>query len=274
MSVVRIAGAQGFYGDSPMAAIAIAAQQGADYLVHDALAELTLSILQKDRLADPNMGYARDIETLAKFLIPMAHRHGIRIVTNSGGLNPESAARKVAAILQQQGITNFNIATITGALRRLLLVKVHDLLPRLPQLLQNGHELRHLDTGRPFLENKFATTHANVYIGAKSVAEALNSGANLILAGRVADPCLTLGILAHHFGWKLDGNLTQTDLNLLANGIADEGICWSAADRHRAATLMPSGRWITPSATLATPLPTLVPMAAPFLPNCLRKGVK
>ncbi|OWY17196.1 DUF1446 domain-containing protein [Sphingobacteriales bacterium UPWRP_1] len=210
MSVVRIAGAQGFYGDSPMAAIAIAAQQGADYLVHDALAELTLSILQKDRLADPNMGYARDIETLAKFLIPMAHRHGIRIVTNSGGLNPESAARKVAAILQQQGITNFNIATITG----------DDLLPRLPQLLQNGHELRHLDTGRPFLENKFATTHANVYIGAKSVAEALNSGANLILAGRVADPCLTLGILAHHFGWKLDGNLTQTDLNLLANGIA------------------------------------------------------
>lgn len=210
MSVVRIAGAQGFYGDSPMAAIAIAAQQGADYLVHDALAELTLSILQKDRLADPNMGYARDVETLAKFLIPMAHRHGIRIVTNSGGLNPESAARKVAAILQQQGITNFKIATITG----------DDMLSRLPQLLQNGHELRHLDTGQPFAENKYPTTHANVYIGAKSVADALNQGANLILAGRVADPCLTLGILVHHFGWKLAGNLNQTDLNRLANGIA------------------------------------------------------
>ncbi|HRI27092.1 MAG TPA: DUF1446 domain-containing protein [Chitinophagales bacterium] len=210
MSVVRIAGAQGFYGDSPMAAIAIAAQQGADFLVHDALAELTLSILQKDRLADPNMGYARDLETLAKFLIPIAHQNGIRIVTNSGGLNPESAAQKVAAILKQQGITNFKIATITG----------DDLLSQLPQLQQNGHQLSHLDTGKPFAENKYPPTHANVYIGAQSVADALNQGANLILAGRVADPCLTLGILVHKFGWKLTGNLSQPDLDRLASGIA------------------------------------------------------
>lgn len=209
MSIVRIAGAQGFYGDSPMAAMAIAAQQAADYLVHDALAELTLSILQKDRLTDPTLGYARDIETLAKFLIPIAHKNNIRIVTNSGGLNPQSAALKVAEILKQQGITNFKIATITG----------DDLLPQLPQLLQNGHQLRHLDTDRPFSENQYPATHANVYIGAKSIADALNQGANLILAGRVADPCLTLGILIHHFGWKLNGNLSQTDLNRLASGI-------------------------------------------------------
>ena len=56
---IRIAGAQGFYGDSPMAAIQIAMQGAADYLMHDALAELTLSILQKDKLRDSSLGYAR-----------------------------------------------------------------------------------------------------------------------------------------------------------------------------------------------------------------------
>lgn len=207
---VRIAGAQGFYGDSPMAALSIAAQNGADFLVHDALAELTLSILQKDRQADPNLGYARDIETLAKFLIPMAHRNGIKIVTNSGGLNPYSAAQRVSEILKQQGISDFKIGIITG----------DDLLSRLPELQENGHELRHLDTGLPFSSNTYPVTHANVYIGAQSVAEALDLGANLVLAGRVADPCLTLGILVHRFGWKLKGNLNQSDLDRLACGIA------------------------------------------------------
>lgn len=212
--IIRIAGAQGFYGDSPMAAIAIAAEHAADYLVHDALAELTLSILQKDRLQDPNMGYARDVETLAKFLIPIAFAKGIRIVTNSGGLNPHGAAQKVAAILGKQGIKNFKIAVITG----------DDLLSSLGQLPAQGIELTHLDTGKPFAENQFAPTHANVYIGAKSVKQALDEGANLILAGRVADPCLTLGILAHEFGWQLEpdtdtGTLSQDQLDRLAQGI-------------------------------------------------------
>lgn len=208
---VRIAGAQGFYGDSPMGAMAIAAERGADYLVHDALAELTLSILQKDRLADPTMGYARDIEVLAKFLIPMAYTNGIRLVTNSGGLNPHSAAQKVAAILARQGIKGFKIAVITG----------DDLLPRLTDLQeQEGLLLENLDSGLPFATNKNPATHANVYTGAQAVKDALEQGAHLILAGRVADPCLSLGILAHEFGWKISGDdLSPADLDRLAAGI-------------------------------------------------------
>ena len=118
--IIRIAGAQGFYGDSPMAAMNIVMEKGADYLMHDALAELTLSILQKDRLQDPSLGYARDIEFMAKTLFPAAFKNGIKIVTNSGGLNPESAAKKVIDILLKQGIQGIKVATITG----------DDLLPR------------------------------------------------------------------------------------------------------------------------------------------------
>lgn len=206
---VRIAGAQGFYGDSPMAAMNIAMEKGADYLMHDALAELTLSILQKDRQQDPTLGYARDIELMARTLYPAAFMNGIKIVTNSGGLNPVSAAQKVAAILAKQGVKGIKIATITG----------DDLYARLAELQQSGLQLEHLDNGAPLSSSKKQPTHANVYIGAKSVKDALDAGANLILAGRVADPCLTLGILAHEFGWKLEGDLTQADLDKLACGI-------------------------------------------------------
>ncbi|HXH19740.1 MAG TPA: acyclic terpene utilization AtuA family protein [Chitinophagales bacterium] len=207
---IRIAGAQGFYGDSPQAAMNIVMERGADYLMHDALAELTLSILQKDRQQDPSLGYARDIELMAHTLFPAAFGSGIKIVTNSGGLNPHSAVKKVSEILARQGLKGIKIATIIG----------DDMLERLPELQQAGLQLEHFDTGAPFSSSKLPVTHANVYIGAKSVKEALDKGAHLILAGRVADPCLTLGILAHEFNWQLDGNLSQSELDKLACGIA------------------------------------------------------
>ena len=209
--IVRIAGGQGFYGDSPMASMAIVMEQAVDYIVNDALAELTLSILQKDKLRDPEMGYARDIEFMAKILYPAAFASGIKVVSNSGGLNPESAAKKVKAILEKQGITGVKIATITG----------DDFLPRLETLQTEGEELRHLDTDQPYAEGGKMATHANVYIGAQKVKEALDEGANLILAGRVADPCLTLGVLAHEFGWDIyKEDMSEADWNKLASGIA------------------------------------------------------
>lgn len=184
--------------------MAIVKEKAADFVVHDALAELTLSILQKDRLKDPQSGYARDIEFMATNLFPLAYKNGIKIVSNSGGLNPLIAAKKVAAILQKQGITGLKIATITG----------DDFMPRLTELQNKGYKLENMDTGESLSSAPYQPTHANVYLGASSVAKALDDGADIILAGRVADPCLTLGILIHHFRW------TMHDLDKLASGIA------------------------------------------------------
>lgn len=209
MKTIRIAGAQGFYGDSPLGAMTIAMQGAADYLMHDALAELTLSILQKDKIKDPALGYARDIEVHARTLYPMAFAKGIKIVTNSGGLNPESAAEKVKAILEKQGIKGVKIATIAG----------DDVLARLPEFKENNIELNNLDDNSSYYDSKFPPTHANVYIGAQKVKEALDNGANLILAGRVADPCLALGIIAHEFGWNIDESTTQEDFDRMAFAI-------------------------------------------------------
>jgi len=204
---VRIGAAQGFYGDSPFAALAVAQAGAVNYLVHDALAELTLAILQKDRQKDPSMGYARDIELYARTLYPLAFSQGIRIVSNSGGLNPLSAAEKVAAALTKMGITGKKIAAIVG----------DDVLPQLDQL-KAELPLAHLDTGELLRNETRSPTHANVYIGAATLVDALNSGADLILAGRVADPCLTLAILCHHFGWDLEATDPETR-NKLASGI-------------------------------------------------------
>ncbi|MCS7086608.1 MAG: acyclic terpene utilization AtuA family protein, partial [Bacteroidia bacterium] len=201
---VRIGAGQGFYGDSPMSAIAMAHAGAVDFIVHDALAELTLSILQKDRLRDPSLGYARDIELHAKLLYPPGLKNGVRFVTNSGGLNPQSAAAKVAEILAKQGLKGVKIAAIWG----------DDMLSRLDELVAAGETLENLDTGAPYEKDRHPVTHANVYIGGRAVAEALDAGAQIILAGRVADPCLTLGILVHHYRWNWDG-----DWDLLAAGV-------------------------------------------------------
>jgi hypothetical protein len=209
MKTVRIAGVQGFYGDSPMGALAVAMAAAADYLMQDALSELTLSILQKDKLKNPELGYARDIELYAKKLYPLAISKGIKIVSNSGGLNPHAAAKKVQSILKSQGIENVKIAAIDG----------DDMVERLDELKKSSLPLLNLDSGQDFRNSTFEVTHANVYIGAKSIKEALEKGADIILAGRVADPCLALGILAYEYGWKLDGELSQEDLDRLANGI-------------------------------------------------------
>ncbi len=209
MKSIKLAGAQGFYGDSPMAATKIVMEQGADYLVHDALAELTLSILQKDKLKDPTRGYALDIELLANMVYPAALAKGMKIVTDAGGLNPASAAQKVSAALAKNGLKEIKIAVITG----------DDLLGKLPEMLEGGEVLANLDNNIPYSAEKHEVVNANVYIGSKCVAEALKAGAQVVIAGRVADPCLFLGILVYEFGWNLDNNPSPSDLDRLASGI-------------------------------------------------------
>lgn len=209
MKTTKIAGVQGFYGDSPLGAMQVALAGAANYLMHDALAELTLSILQKDKLRDPTLGYARDIELHAARLYPIALPKGIKVVSNAGGLNPRRAVARVREILASKGITGIKMAAIDG----------DDLMDQLTDLKKSELPLHNLDSGVPYSKSSLQATHANVYLGAKSVKTALDNGAQIILAGRVADPCLALGILAHEFNWALEGELSQEQLDLLASGI-------------------------------------------------------
>ena len=202
-SAIRVAGGQGFYGDTPAAVDALLAE-GVDYLCLEALAELTLAILQKDRQRDERRGFTRDLPAYLARALPYVADGRTKIVTNAGGINPAAAAHAAIDTARSMGIAGINIATVLG----------DDLLVRLDALREDeGQTLEHLDTGEPFDAIPAEPLLASAYLGARPIADALAQGADIVITGRVADASLFLGPLAHVHGWQWD------DWDRLATGI-------------------------------------------------------
>jgi Acyclic terpene utilisation family protein AtuA len=195
MEVVRIGNGCGFWGDNLDAPVLLAEQGRLDYLTLEYLAELTMSILALQKQRDPEAGFATDFLDVLERLTPALHAQpGLKIVTNAGGMNPAACAARARAILDKAGLTTRTIATVSG----------DDLLPRLDQLLGEGHPLENLDTGAALATIRPRVVSANAYLGARPIADALGQGASIVITGRVADASLTLGPAAHEFGWAWD----------------------------------------------------------------------
>jgi hypothetical protein len=201
--MLRIGSAEGFYGDDVTHALPMIEGDHVDVVCFEALSELTLAILRRDQMRDPNRGYTRDIEVIAERILPLAYGHKIPLITNGGGLNPTSAAEVVRRTAERHGLHGLKIATVTG----------DDLLARLSDLLAAGESLTNMETGAPLTLDGPPIVTANAYLGAKPIVEALAQGADIVITGRVADPCLYLAPLSHHYGWAWD------DWNRLASGI-------------------------------------------------------
>lgn len=203
MADVRIAGGQGFYGDTPAAVDALLAD-GVDYLCLEALAELTLAILQKDRGRNEDRGYTRDLPAYLERALPAVIAGRTKVITNAGGINPQAAARIAVETARAAGGHGLEIATVVG----------DDLTGRLAALhTDHGQAFAHLDTGAPFSEFSGPARFAAAYLGARPVAEALAAGADIVITGRVADASLFLAPLVHEHGWAWD------DWDRLAAGI-------------------------------------------------------
>ncbi|HEY4101523.1 MAG TPA: acyclic terpene utilization AtuA family protein [Gemmatimonadales bacterium] len=193
--VVRVAAGQGFWGDWLEAPVRQVTGGPIDYLVLDYLAEVTMSILQKQRSRDPAAGYARDFVTQMERILPEIASKGIRVVSNAGGVNPRGCATALRAVVDRLGLGNsIRIALVTG----------DDILDRIDELLAGGQSLANMDTGRPLSDIRGDIRSANAYLGAAPVVEALQRGANVVITGRVTDTGLTLGPLMHEFGWQFD----------------------------------------------------------------------
>ena len=177
---LRIAGGQGFYGDA-VGPLTDLLDEQPDVIVLEALAELTLAILAKDRARDETLGYTRDLPLYLLALLPAVLERDMTVITNAGGINPVAASKMVAAAARRMGVSGLRIATVVGDDIR----GRADLLP----------------AGFPAEEDLL---FANAYLGARPVAEALAGGANLVITGRVADAALFLGPLVHHHGWAWD----------------------------------------------------------------------
>ena len=192
---IRIAGGQGFWGDWLEAPYRQVTGGPVDYLMMDYLAEVTMSILQKQKARDPALGYAKDFVPLMARILPILSERGIRVTANAGGVNPQGCAQAVADAGRQLKLGGkLRIGVVTG----------DDLLPRLDGLLARGHDLRNLDTGRPLSDVRDRVVSANAYLGAWPVVDALRGGAHVVITGRVTDTGLTLAPMIHAFGWRPD----------------------------------------------------------------------
>ena len=201
---VRIASGQGFWGDDLEAPVRQVEGGDIDYLMLDYLAEVTMSIMQKQRARDPRAGYARDFVSLMERIFPACVERAIRVVTNAGGVNPAGCAQAVAEAGRRAG---------TAGRARVGVVTGDDLMDRLDELLAAGHPLANMETGEPLRAIRDRVLSANVYLGAVPIVTALESGATVVVTGRSTDTALTYAPMVREFGWPRDA------WDLLASGV-------------------------------------------------------
>ncbi len=188
-----IANCSGFLGDRFDAAMEMVTGGPIDVLTGDYLAELTMAILFRQKLKDPSRGYAGSFLRQMEAVMELCLERGIRVVSNAGGLNPRGLAEALQALADKLGLKPV-IAYVEG----------DDLLSRLGELQAQGETFAHLDKGITLEDAAAQPITANAYIGGWSVAAALSRGADIVVAGRLADAALVTGPAAWHFGWARD----------------------------------------------------------------------
>lgn len=199
---IRIASGQGFWGDLIDAPYQQVTAGQVDYLVMDYLAEVTMSILQKQKNKNPKLGYARDIPELMNRILPVCAEKKIKVITNGGGVNPEACAEAVLEVARKHNISNLKIALVLG----------DNILNRIEEVLNSGSELKNMETGEPVTAVKDKLLSANVYFGAMPIVDALKQGADIVITGRTTDTGLTLAPMIYEFGWG------KSDYDLLSAG--------------------------------------------------------
>ncbi len=192
-NTLSIGNAQAFWGDRNEAALQLILEAPhLQYITFDYLAEISMSILAMQREKDPSKGYAQDFIEVVKSLIPYWEAGGeVKLISNAGGLNPKACAEACAKVLQNSSCRPFKIAYVVG-----------DNVIELLQQNSDAPYCNHLDTKEPLAAIADRLVSANAYLGGRAIANALATGANIIITGRVADPSLTVGACLHHFQWQ------------------------------------------------------------------------
>ena len=190
--IVRVGAGQGFWGDDIDAPRRQVEGGQLDYLMLDYLAEVTMSILQKQKERDPSLGYARDFVGAMESVMPAVTERGVKVIANAGGVNPPSCAAAVKSVADKAGAKGkVRIGVVTG----------DDLLSRIDDLIANGQTLSNMDTGEPLSTVRDRVLSVNAYIGSEPIVEALAKGANVVITGRSTDTALTMAPIRHEFGW-------------------------------------------------------------------------
>ena len=190
LPTLHVGCAAGFSGDRTDAAApvveALIAAGGPAVLIFETLAERTLALAQLARRENPDAGYEPLLDELLRPVLARCLEGGVRIVSNFGAANPMGAARRIAALAAELGTRAPRIAVIEG-----------------DDLMGAAHRSLLADALGPQAQG-LKIVSANAYLGAEAIADALLAGADIVVAGRVADPSLTVGPALAHFGWARD----------------------------------------------------------------------
>ncbi len=190
---IRIASGQGFWGDLQTAPVDQVRKGTVDYMMMDFLAEVTMSILQKQKMKDPKLGYAKDLVSLFEEILPDIVKKNIKIITNGGGVNPLACREAIFAVAKKLGIKNLKIGIVLG----------DDILGKIDELASKGIALDNMETKEKLSSIRSKVISANVYFGAMPIVEALKQGAQIVITGRTTDTGLTLAPMIHEFGWSI-----------------------------------------------------------------------
>jgi len=204
--VIVLGGAGGAWGDSSFAAPQLLDSGRCNYIFFEALAEITMGILTRARLADPSLGYATDVIEMIGRDLGRFSEQGVKVITNAGGVNPNAAADKLRAMADAAGVP-LRVACIEG----------DNLMARTAELDALG--LTEMSDSSPLAREPLSF---NVYLGAQPIAAALGAGADVVITGRCVDSALALGPLIHEFGWG-PGDLDQLSGGSLAGHLLECG---------------------------------------------------
>lgn len=202
---IFIANGQGFWGDSIDAPVHLVQGGPLDYLTLDYLAEVTMSIMQRQKLKKPELGYATDFVQLIERILPTIVEKNIKVIANAGGVNPEACRQALFAVAKKLGIKGLKIGVVYG----------DNILPRISELETKQIPMKSMDTGESLydlMKQGRDILSANVYMSSMPLVEALQKGAQIVVAGRTTDTGLAMAPMIYEFGWSFD------DWNKLAAG--------------------------------------------------------
>ena len=215
---VRIGCGAGFSSDRLAPAIDLAQRGALDYLVFECLGERTMAFGHRDRMLDGSKGYNPHVAQRMRAVLAACRKNGTVVVTNMGAANPLAAAQLTVGIARELGLAGIKVACVEG-----------DDVTR-----QMGPDTPLYDRDGTVRAVGLPVVGANAYLGAEALLPALKAGADVVIAGRIADPSLFLAPLAHRFGWGLDdwqllgcgtavGHLLECGMQVTGGYFADPG---------------------------------------------------
>lgn len=190
---IKIGNAGGFWGDDLKALRRQLEGGDLDYISADYLAEITMSILRKQNQRNSKLGYVTDFVDQIEDVAELLHTKKVKMITNAGGINPKACALEIIKILNQKNIP-LKVAVIEG----------DNIIDNLDDFYSNEVDFENIESGENFFDIKDKVESANVYLGFPPILKALQSGADIIIAGRVTDTSITMAPAIYEFGWKID----------------------------------------------------------------------